>query len=753
MRTLVLSHVLAAGAIAWVWTWRPHLAMVGVALVVVRDVMLSVRGRGWFQRLVGMAPAAPYPDPAASQCTRRRGAVWLGLGLAATVGAWVIMEARDPYFFTQDDSFCQGLPVILQGCRSFFSGVFPQWNPYQLVGAPTSCLGVYGLTYPPTYLAYAVSRFGLGNEYYTLEVLALLHLVGGYVAMYWAARTWGMAAPLAMAAGLSYALSGYGLIAGRSWCNMLNVMAWIPVVFGAAGVLKSRPVTWKWAVGTGLAIGLFFHAGFVQVWVYVLAFLALVLGALVLSGALPVRRALWAVPAFLVGIAVAAPLLYVQMHFASGTMRAHTSGGIMSKGLLAMLLPPPLVQEASRMGYKFGKYMQAYYSGTLFCAVGALTLAGLTAARWSKKVIAGNIWLFCAVLALVLAFGDKAYLWPALCKRPWLGKFKNAERFLALFNGFIALGGGIALQRVMAGTTRARVWAGAAAACVAVLMLYHVSLGLPAFWVAGDKPYPALPASLEAMRATDDTPTPQRAATLMPMHSVPKRSMATGYPLGLEQNFASAYSILTFNGYDPLVWNHAFSRRYFAQALGPHKSLWSDFSGAVAVEAAHRPALCKAYGIRWLVLFHEFVPLLAPHYPELKESQADTVCVATVDGVSPLAFAEERPEGAFPIRFSGRGAVVDVSALPQGGPFIVNILAWPDLNVYADGRAIPFAPDKWGRVRVDLPSGVARLEARYSPPWAKGIALGLLLASVAAGMIFAQTVVGADGRLADARYG
>jgi len=666
--------------------------------------------------------------------------------LAATVGAWVIMEARDPYFFTQDDSFCQGLPVILQGCRSFFSGVFPQWNPYQLAGAPTSCLGVYGLTYPPTYLAYAVSRFGLGNEYCTLEVLALLHLVGGFVAMYWAARTWGMAAPLAMAAGLSYALSGYALIAGRSWCNMLYAMAWLPLVFGAAGVLRRRPVTWKWAVGTGLAIGFFFHSGFVQVWVYALAFLALVLGALVLSGALPVRRALWVVPAVLVGIAVAAPLLYVQMHFASGTVRFHTSGGIMAKGLLAMLLPPPLVQEASRMGYKFGKYMQAYYSGTLFCAVGALTLAGLTATRWSKKVIAGNIWLLCAVLALVLAFGDKAYLWPALCKLPWLGKFRNAERFLALFNCFIALGGGIALQRVIAGTTKARVWAGAAAACVAVLMLYHTGLELPAFWVAADKPYPALPASLEAMRVTEDTPRPQRATTLMPMEAVPIRSMSTGYPLGLEQNFASAYSILAINGYDPLIWNHAFCQRYLGKAVGPHKSLWSDLPGAIAAEAAHRPALCKTYGIRWLVVFGEFAPLFAGHYPEPGDSQAGSVYVWTVDGVSPLAFAEERPEGAFPIRFSGRGAVVHVSALPQGGPFIVNVLAWPDFKVYADGKAIPFAPDEWGRLRVDLPPGTTRLEARYSPPWAKGTALGLSLGAVAVVLVLVLARTGRDAK-------
>ena len=38
--------------------------------------------------------------------------------------------------------------------------------------------------YPPTVVSYAIARWGLGNEYYTFEVFAAMHLLAGYLASF-----------------------------------------------------------------------------------------------------------------------------------------------------------------------------------------------------------------------------------------------------------------------------------------------------------------------------------------------------------------------------------------------------------------------------------------------------------------------------------------------------------------------------------------------------------------------------------------
>ena len=71
------------------------------------------------------------------------------------------------------------------------------------------------MLYPPTVVSYAIARWGLGNEYYTLEVFAAMHLLAGYLASYAAARTAGLRPALAFVLGISFVLSGYILLVGR----------------------------------------------------------------------------------------------------------------------------------------------------------------------------------------------------------------------------------------------------------------------------------------------------------------------------------------------------------------------------------------------------------------------------------------------------------------------------------------------------------------------------------------------------------
>lgn len=656
--------------------------------------------------------------------------LFLACGLSVIVLAFYILERHQPFYFTQDDNYCQSLPVIVESGRSFFSGVFPQWNPHQLLGAPTACLGVYGLTYPPTYAAYAVARWVLHNEFLTLEVLAAFHLLAGYFLAYWAARTWRVSPPLAVAVALSYVLSGYMLIAGRSWGNMLAAMAWLPTLSVSLGILVHRPVSWRWAILTGLAVGVMFHAGFVQIWVYALGFLCLAALLFVWAREVPVQRALWLMPALLVGLAISMPLLFVQMRFGAGVMRMHNELGIEPKGLLAMLLPYPFVSLRGQAtpNDPFAVYTgQFYFSGGLFVLASLLGVAGFARGKWTRTRVAQNYCLWFAVLSLIFAFGDRAYLWPLLCKLPWFGKFRNAERFLALFVFFTSLGGGIVLTRMFEKTRWSLAGKITVLLVVGVSMIYHSSIAKSSFWYFPDAPYLPLPDRLEVALRPVDPVRPQRIRSLMPLEPIPFRIPGPNYALGMDQNFASGYGLLALNGYDPLVYGHTFAIQYLFEKAAKHGSAWQDAASAIAAEAVNRDEVCRAYGVRWLILHGKLAPLFEAYFPDLKGRRPAAVHVWPVDDPLPLAYAESNPASGLPIQFDGKGTRVDTSSIPQGGTLIVNVLAWPDFVVRGDGKRLSFTPDEWGRMKVELPPGTVNVRAEYAPPWCNGFAIALVL--------------------------
>jgi len=685
------------------------------------------------QRILGLRDSEPPHAPAPS---RREHLFCLLLGLAFIVIAFAYLEITQPYYFTQDDNFCEMLPVHLQACRAFFGGEFPEWNPYQFLGAPTTRLGIYGLTYPPLYIAYGVARFILANEYSTFEILAFMHLVMAFVFMYWAARQWEIGPFLAVAASNSYVLAGYTLIVGRSWGGILLTLTWLPLYIGAVAPLTRRRVTWKWTLAFGLMVGVSYHSGFVQLWVYALLFTAFAIGVLYLAGLIPLSNIMAGAAGCLLGFGIAAPLIYVQMTYSAGLARHVANEGMPFASLVAAVLPYPLVKVGHPLGWgnKYVEYLgQFYYSGTVFATVSLALMPVLLVCFWSRAVMARNIWIVCAAIALVLALGDKAGLWNLLIKVPWLGKFRNPWRFYVFFNLFAAMGGAIFLQRVFNSIKWHRICEVLTASIVLVLMAYSVIMAKAAFYIFADKPYPLPSPEMAPLTESATSQLPQRAAALMPMRRVPLRSRFPGYALSLEQNFASIYCVPVANGYDPLVWYHPFCKRYLFHLARGIKD---------------RDAAYQAWGVRWKVLYGRSAGRLSrKDYEQLgdfKGASSNSLYLWPVQDSSPLAFPSARPAEAFPITFSGKGARVDVSRFPEGGTFVINILAWPDFKVMADRVPLPFHPDDWGRIVVEVPPGATTLEARYSPPWGKGFMIGGF--GIAVALLFAAILPHFNGR-------
>ena len=154
---------------------------------------------------------------------------WIVLGLATVAAALAILEWIEPCYFVQDDNFANVLPAVLHGCRSTFPGRVPRLRSLPIDGRAQRRQG--SVLYPPTVVSYAIARWGLGNEYYTLDVFAAMHLLAGYLASFAAARTAGLRPALAFVLGISFTLSGYILLVGRGWHFVVAMVVWMPLLF------------------------------------------------------------------------------------------------------------------------------------------------------------------------------------------------------------------------------------------------------------------------------------------------------------------------------------------------------------------------------------------------------------------------------------------------------------------------------------------------------------------------------------------
>ena len=659
-----------------------------------------------------------------------RAAWWLG-GLALLAACLSYLEAPARYHFTQDDNYRQFLPGMLYGCRCASAGGFPDWNPYQLLGAPLAEVGTYALTYPPTYLSHVLAKHLLGNEYATLEVFCVLHVIGGYCAFLWFGHRLGLSPAVGSAAGLCFVLSGYALVAGAIWYYMTPTFLWAPLLgVSVLGIARGN-AGWRWVVGTAAAIGLYFHAGNVQMWTYAMAFFGIALLWACLSGPHPRPRLVRAVAAVAGGLGLAAPLLVAQFLGVRGIDRAGAGGWDALDGLHAILAPFPLGKTVSGADSRYGEcFRQVYYAGSVFTLAWS---SGLVVAWVYPRRLGGLLRspLFTlGLVALLLCVGDPGVLWYAQAKLPILNKFSHPVKLLPFFHFFSLAAGAVVVHRLTSGSRSAAKWQALCFVVVAVLLLYHVVLVRTAAPSFTDRPYPAMPDALD--RLLRRGPEPVR---VIPVQSV--RSLAVNFPLGLADNYGTVYGIDCFSGLDPLVSSRPEHQQVERRA------------------AANLLDTLRRYGVTHLVLhatgdssrFSEFPGIycyqkvkhlyrrepLRSYCANRESSYEDReIRVFLLDETEPIAFSCDDRTRPLPVFRTASGLTVDAAGLPGGGRVVINYLWHRAIRVFADGHRIPAWADDFGRIATTVPPGTRTLTVRYQSPWLAGLALGATLTAMGA---------------------
>jgi len=667
-----------------------------------------------------------------------RSSIWIGLGLATVAAALAILEWIEPCYFVQDDNFANVLPGILQGCRSIFQGEFPDFDPYQLMGMPSAGKGVFTLLYPPTVVSYALARWTLGNENYTLEVFAGMHLLAGYLASYAAARNVGLRPALAYVLGISFVLSGYILIVGRAWHAVVTLTFWLPVLFCCLESWLQGRANGRWLLATGLAIGGFYYTGFAQYWFYGMILLGLTAAVAVVCGRVAARQLIWPIAASLFGLALLLPTLLVQLEITRGMgEKVANAGKGFEQGLLATIAPFPFSRAEGFMQLPANREQvletQWYYAGTVLMTCGFLCLGAILAYRCRRTWLGKHPWTVAAIVALWLGLGREGLLWTFMGNLPVIRAVNHhPHRLMPFFVFFSLIAGGIFLERLLRRTV-SRKAEYLIAAATAVLMLYHASLARNSLWYYGDLPYPKLPQEIAERVLPSENPLAGRVWSYGPF-----RTGLRGFAYTLPLSLPSAYGAYGFDGYDPII------------AARPETQAFLDRFDESPLEAS------RAYGIRWILVANpDYYKKERPywwavwqndfsfsdsgwpeHHRELLSAaklqvSREEVSLYELPDASPMAFDRANSRAPLPIEFHGWGAEV---ATPGDGKrtIVVNIAARPWLRAACGRQPLESSADEWGRMEVRLPDGVTHFRVFQDLPWRRGViaAVGLAAATL-----------------------
>jgi hypothetical protein len=704
----------------------------GFALVLA--VMARLLQIAYFRQLISKALLPSSVKPGAGTNSQF---IWAFIaGFAVFVTGCLVIETIESYPFTQDDNLAQFLPVVIRSAETLCSGKFPVWNPYQFLGSPTTTVGVYALTYPPTYVAYLIAHRIFGNDYLTMDVYSLMHLGLGYSIAFFALRQVKTSPWICAGGSLCWALSGWFLVAGRSQATFMPLLVMLPSMILSVTWLKSKPVGWGWAIATAVMIGVGFHGGHAELWLYTILFFVLAVFLSLLNEKDFWRgKALWAVASLGIVGSIAAPLAILQMIETADTQRITAYGWPVN---IPATLIPGIRMQPTELGlgtYNWQLFPEMFYNGTLFTFVSMVALVLLVSLFFlrtellSREVFSENSWLLVGGFGLLASLGGRGVVYFVLSLLPIFNRFRWSIKYTPFFQLFFIVAGAIVLERLLPDNRKVKFFI---FATLSALLLYHVTLCKCTWYSYGDRPYPAPEVALQKTVLKDKT---QRLFTL-----APERSPAAGYSDTMSLNFPTLRGVLATGGYDTFV--AAKKKELFV--LG---KLFTDTAIAR-----------KALGVEWLIWSRLCdYPVVSEndfeHSGELPTSlrfacayqmiesrlpleQSPNISVYQLDKPDPIVF-ETTTKRPLQYRLDQQGIEVDIRGVRPNTSITLNFIRWPWMVAETETERLLCQEDEWERIVVKTTQQSKKLIVRYSPPWllSFGIASIILLVSVLIGIV------------------
>jgi hypothetical protein len=644
-------------------------------------------------------------------------------GLLLVIGTLAYLENFQPYYFLQCDNHFLSFQTMVQAMREFFDhGRFPTWTGYLLLSGPTTSIGTYALTYPFTYLSYAVARFVLHDEFRLFDVFGWVHFLMGYAFCYAFLRSLKISPLCSVAGALSFVLLGYNLIIGRAWYFMIPTVTWLPASLWTLEQSVQQK-KFRWFFSCGLIMALFFQGGNIQLFFYgFICLFLLMLHHLVACERKDFSRLIIHFFSIcLIMLAFSAPLLVVQYLETKTVMRGQLDFNV-GTGLRNLILPWPLASsEEVFTGPQF--FAGTIYLGTLYFFGGVfawafLIMLPITTTQFAVKgrralLSTQNRYAIVAIFLFVLALGARAGLWNFLAQFPPFDHFRMPIKLLPFLVLFVIVSSAIFLERLRSIKIISNSVFWIIAAGSITLTEYNAVHAQNSITLFPDRPYPKITPELEQFAAKDFS-TKGRVFAISN-----ERSPVPGYPLALGKNYATYYqvpNVLGQNG-DSVDMN-----------------LPENLS-ALNIINKRLPIALNEYGVEWVLISKlpgEDRPVSDHFLSDMSKIAFRKQDFGVTEGfyikspnTKPIVYGKDNPHKAqeYFIRTDGLDIKLNDFA---GGELVINFIYHDWFTAITDlNYSLNLYPDRMGRIVANVPPWAKTIQLRYNPPWSYGIIGGI----------------------------
>ncbi len=633
-------------------------------------------------------------------------------------------------YFLNDDNFHQFLPVIIQSMRGFFEqGLFPEINQHQMLGSPTSSLSVYSLTYPITYLSYAVARYIIHNEFWTIDIFSIIHLIFAYILSFMAAKSLKIRPVWCLLFTLCYCFSGCSLIIMRSWYYMAPIVAFAPSIIIALEYIRKKTVDFKYILSFGILLGILFHSGNVQMVSYIYIFYTLSLLILYITKEFTLKKTFCAFFPLILGLIVSIPLTLITFETTQNIKRLYIQGLNLNLDTFKYFFFP------------FGKGIKSlcFSSGILF-SIGLFQIIMLFVCLTIKnidlkKYISKNLYLILGILALILCFGEGGIIWKLLHSLPIFLQFKHPCKMVLFVNLFVLISACKFLSCKIKNNIL-KILLFTLALAMMLLMNKHDTTFF--YYENNNYNYP------NSMEKNIKDINKYRIYSFAPM-----RSPAKYYSLTMQNNFASIYKLYSIQMFKSNLDDILTENKKWNNFLGRYIHWWfRDFR----LSKKKEELLCE-YGVKYMILpdINTYrwistkrmkdmekanIKYLEKHYKEILNDNKLKIKVYELPNPRPLCFIKDT-YNALPVELNSQGGVIETKGLKAHTKIILNMIYRPNYAMYIGKKKYPVSKDNLDRIEIDLPVETDKITVKYHSPWEVSTLIAfVLLIFFVIGMIF-----------------
>lgn len=190
----------------------------------------------------------------------------------------MLIEAKYPYYFLQDDNRDYYLPYFKHACDALKNGELALYNFHQFMGHPVLSIGQTGVLYPLMYISASLSNSIFGHIYAAIDIEILIHLMIGGLGMYYLLSYLSIRPRSAYFGAITWCFSSMIIFTSSSWVIISGVAAWFPwMVFYSLRILDRLAAKVKTTVMSNVIILviirlMLFYQGNVQYFIYAMMF-------------------------------------------------------------------------------------------------------------------------------------------------------------------------------------------------------------------------------------------------------------------------------------------------------------------------------------------------------------------------------------------------------------------------------------------------------------------------------------------------